>query len=112
MCVGLLFLTCPVLGRQVEYAFMAWVADLAEQRGATEIDIPFAPGRDNGNLQTMVESWGRAAHEIHNSSDTSERRFRLSVAGLSQRIAQEAPDAASLRAILSGLRSEPIQIAI
>src|SRR5712692_2288010 len=47
MRVGLLFLTCPVLGRQVEYVFMGWMANLAEQRGADSIEIPFTAGRDN-----------------------------------------------------------------
>src|SRR5215469_508742 len=54
MQVGLVFLTCPVLGRQVEYAFLEWMAKVALERGASDIDIPFTAGRDNQNLESLL----------------------------------------------------------
>jgi hypothetical protein len=94
MRVGLLFLTCPVLGKQVEYALISWVADIAERQGVHLIQVPFVSGRDNHGFQTFLTRMG--AEEVRTGSD---RFFSIPVRGLSDRAALEAPDPASARAI-------------
>jgi hypothetical protein len=100
MRVGLLFLTCPVLGKQVEYALISWMADLAERQGASLIEIPFVSGRDNRGFQTLLAGLG--GEKIRTGA---ERFFSIPVCGLSQRAVAEAPDPASARAIFPATQS-------
>jgi hypothetical protein len=86
MRAGLLFLTCPVLGRQVEYGFMAWIAHLAEARGAELIEIPFNAGRDNHGFKKLLEDVAGV------SMQGAETIFRLPVPGLVDAITRKAPD--------------------
>ena len=94
MRVSLLFLTCPVLGKQVEYALMSWMADVAERQGVPLIQVPFVAGRDNHGFQTLLERLG--AEETRTGPD---RCFSIPVRGLSNRATAEAPDPVSARAI-------------
>lgn len=100
MRVGLLFLTCPVLGKQVEYALISWMADMAERQGAHRIELPFVSGRDNHGFQTLIERLGGEEIRIG-----SERFFSIPVHGLSERAVAEAPHPASARAILPTMQS-------
>lgn len=94
MRVGLLFLTCPVLGKQVEHGLMSWMADVAERQGAQLIEIPFVSGRDNQGFQTLLERLG--GEEIRTGA---ERFYSIPVRGLLERAVAEAPDPGSARAI-------------
>ena len=105
MRVGLLFLTCPVLGRQVEYALMAWVASLAALRGADIVEIPFVPGRDNLAMQDLLQ---RLAEPLANESTKEERIYRLNVSVLANRALSEAPSSAGVSAILSSMQAGQI----
>ncbi len=108
--VGLLFLTCPVLGRQVEYAFLGWMAKLAEQRGADYIEVPFTAGRDNQALQSLLAILAGEPSGSNTASVSSggARSFRLRVEGLADQVVREAPNSASVKAILSKLQVEQV----
>jgi len=101
MQVGLWFLTCPVLGRQVEYAFLAWISKVAFECGASEIDIPFMPGRDNQNLESLLANLAATDR----ARETNARGFRLPVSGLVDRVLAQAPSPESARSILNHLRT-------
>src|SRR5215469_1868839 len=101
MQVGLWFLTCPVLGRQVEYAFLAWISKVAFECGASEIDIPFMPGRDNQNLGSLLANLAATDR----ARETHARGFRLPVPGLVDRVLAQAPSPESARSILNHLRT-------
>lgn len=101
MQVGLWFLTCPVLGRQVEYAFLAWIAKVAFECGVSSIDIPFMAGRDNQNLESLLA--GLAASD--RARETNVRVFRLAVPGLVDRVLSRAPSPESVRSIVNHLRT-------
>ena len=94
MRAGLLFLTCPVLGRQVEYGFMAWIAHLAEARGAELIEIPFNAGRDNHGFKKLLEDVAGV------SMQGAETIFRLPVPGLVDAITRKAPDPSLLSSMM------------
>jgi len=102
---GLLFLTCPVLGKQVEHAVLGWIADLAEQQHAKIIEVPFVKGRDNEVLRAFL---ARFAAESATSSALSQgeaKIFRLPVPGLADRIAKEAPNSAALSSVISSAQA-------
>lgn len=101
MQVDLLFLTCPVLGRQVEYAFLAWMAQVAEQRGARAIAIPFSPGRDNQGLQTLLANLS----ETDAAVEPNPRGFRLPVSGLVDRVLAQAPSPKSVKSVVNNLHT-------
>jgi len=101
MQVGLVFLTCPVLGRQVEYAFLEWMAKVALERGASDIDIPFTAGRDNQNLESLLAN----LTETGAARETNDRGFRLAVPGLVDRVLAEAPSPESVKSIVNNLRT-------
>ena len=105
--IGLAFLTCPVLGRQVEYAFWGWIAKLAESRGAEFIEVPFVRGRDNEGLERLLTKWSGPT-EI--SPAIGERKFRLTVAGLADQILAEAPSQASVNAIIAGMQTGAVAL--
>jgi predicted enzyme involved in methoxymalonyl-ACP biosynthesis len=100
--IKLMFLSCPVLGKQVEYALMAWLGEEALSRGAAYIEIPFVQGADNGWLQRFLT---RLAGE-----DLSQpKSFRLRAGGLADRSLAEAPDRETASAILSRAAEVAIQ---
>lgn len=103
MRIGLLFLTCPVLGKQVEYAFLAWIASLAEKRGADWIEVPFISGRDNSVLQSLLALLAEGPTAFNAWSEQGSV-FRLKVPGLAQRTVAHAPNPSSVGAVLAGLR--------
>lgn len=104
MQIGLLFLTCPVLGKQVEYVFFAWMAGLAATRGADWIEVPFISGRDNSVLQNLLAV---LADEPASRNTWSEPGsvFRLKVPGLAQKAVAHAPNPSSVDVVLAGLRA-------
>jgi len=104
--VGLWFLTCPVLGRQVEYAFLAWIAKVAAERGASNIDIPFVPGRDNQNLESLLTNLA----ETGSARETNSRAFRLRVPGLVDRVLAQAPSPESVKGIVNQLRTVEVPL--
>jgi len=104
--VGLWFLTCPVLGRQVEYAFLAWIAKVALERGARHIDIPFVPGRDNQNLESLLTNLA----ETDSARETNSHSFRLAAPGLVDRVLAQAPSPESVKAIVNQLRTVEVPL--
>ena len=107
MQVGLLFLTCPVLGRQVEYALIGWMTKLAGFRGADFIEIPLVAGPDNGGLQQLLQRLVETS-DMATASGEAERTYRLPVSGLADRVMKQAPNPTSVSAILSQLQGERI----
>src|SRR2546425_1645326 len=106
MRVRLLFLSCPVLGKQVEYALLIWMAQMAEQRHAESIEVPFVRGRDNqglnGLLARLIEE--APASETAALPSGAEYRFRLWVAGLADRVGKESQSPVVVSAILSKMQ--------
>ncbi|HEX6804480.1 MAG TPA: hypothetical protein VF133_12430 [Terriglobales bacterium] len=101
---GLLFLTCPVLGRQVEYVLFAWIADLAEQRGAQVVEVPFVPGRDNEALQGLLGKLAADSGTSHATAhDGKERLYRLKVEGMGDKVISHAPHPATVRNAIAKL---------
>jgi hypothetical protein len=113
MRVGLLFLTCPVLGRQVEYGLWGWIAKVGEELGVDLINVPFTPGRDNQGLRHLLtrlaDGNGHCHAVAHSLSDMS---FTLRVHGLTDRILQEAPSPMSARIIVAKLQAESVQLSM
>jgi len=107
MQVGLLFLSCPVLGRQVEYALIGWMTKLAALRGADFIEIPFVAGPDNGGLQQLLQRLVNTS-DLATISGQGELTYRLPVSGLADRVMKEAPNPTSASAILSQVQGERI----
>jgi hypothetical protein len=106
MRVRLLFLSCPVLGKQVEYALFTWMAQMAEQRQAETIEVPFVRGRDNQGLNGLLS---RLAEDAPASGTAhlptgAEHRFRLRVSGLAERVGKESQSPAVVSAILSKMQ--------
>ncbi|MBV9340118.1 MAG: hypothetical protein JO159_04415 [Acidobacteria bacterium] len=106
MRVGLLFLSCPVLGRQVEHAVLGWLANLAEQRGAASIEVPFTAGRDN---QVMLNFFRDLSREPAPSGD---QLFRLPVEGLGVRAIRQAPNPATAGAILNAMQADAVPLSV
>lgn len=102
MEVGLLFLTCPVLGKQVEYAFLAWIAALAEERRLACIEIPFTAGRDNQGLARLLAA---LAHSQSGSTSVGNATFNLRTAGLVERILSLAPHQPSAKEMFDKVQS-------
>ena len=104
MRAGLLFLTCPVLGRQVEYGFMAWIGQLAEARGAELLEIPFNAGRDNHGFKKLLEDVAGV------SMQGAETIFRLPVPGLVDAITSKAPDPSLLSSMMAKTQLERVPL--
>ncbi len=101
MKVGMLFLTCPVLGKQVEHAFFGWLGQIAAERRAEFIEVPFTRGRDNEGLCSLLSALGE--HPVHLAPSGAEKTFRLRVAGLSERATSKAVNSAAVSEILSAM---------
>ena len=106
MCVRLLFLSCPVLGKQVEYALLIWMTQMAEQRQAESIEVPFVPGRDNQGLSGLLARLSEDAPALESAPlpTGAEHRFHLRVSGLAERVGKEAQTPAVVSAILSKMQ--------
>jgi hypothetical protein len=106
MGVRLLFLSCPVLGKQVEYALLIWMAQMAEQRHAENIVVPFVRGRDNQGLGGLLARLAAdaSASEVTSLPIGAECQFRLRVPGLAERVAKESQSPAVVSAILSKMQ--------
>lgn len=101
MRIGLLFLTCPVLGKQVEHALFAWVAQTAAERGARYIDIAFVRGRDNEGLCALLSSLEEEPGV--DLPQGKEKRFRLPVAGMEERIMSKAVNPQAVSKIMAAM---------
>lgn len=102
MRIGLLFLSCPVLGKQVEHALFGWIAEMAEQRHASCIEVPLVHGPDNQGLHALL---ARLAEEVSAAEVlAADQCFRLTVTGLAGRVGAEAPNPAVVPTILSRMQ--------
>jgi len=113
MRIAFLFLTCPVLGRQVEHATVHWLADIAEQRNAESIQIPLVSGRDNKMLGQFLRQLG--AEEVRDDESrsrgagttataTATTHFVLPTAGLKDSVTRVAPNPGALAAIIKDIK--------
>jgi hypothetical protein len=105
MRVSLLLLSCPVLGKQVEHVFFAWLAELALRQHAGIIEVPVLRGRDNELLCNLLTRLEGARDGLPPLLPGTERQFLLPVIGLAQRVLQEAPNPAAVLAAISHTRS-------
>lgn len=109
MRVGFWFLTCPVLGKQVEYALLNWFAHIAELRRVTAIEVPFVKGRDNqvlfAFLSRMDDGAAKAVAELPLRAETT---FRLAVSGLKELVIRNAPNPGATAEIISKIRTVDI----
>jgi hypothetical protein len=101
--VKFLFLTCPVLGKQVEYALFHQLAREAERRGAEIIQIPVEHGRDNSILSDLLDRLSEQSNGSHAQVRVpgSMTHYQLRVAGLRERVARAAPNPDALMHIVS-----------
>ena len=104
MRTGFWFLSCPVLGKQVEYASMSWMIEVAESRHATAIEAPFVKGRDNQVLYAFLAQLAAPSETPATLAPRTQTIFRLSVTGLKDRIARNAPNPRAFTEILSRMR--------
>ncbi len=104
MRVGLLFLSCPVLGKQVEHAFLSWLTDFAERQGAKVIEVPFLRGRDNEIMCRLLARLQSAGGDPLPCSPGAPHRFRIAVPGLADRLLKEAPSPTALSEILARMQ--------
>jgi hypothetical protein len=97
--IGLLFLSCTVLGKQVEHALFAWIAQMTERRLADCIEVPFVPGPDNQGMRTLLAQLAGG----DSAADTlaSAQCFRLPVSGLAARVCAAAANPLAVPAVLS-----------
>jgi hypothetical protein len=101
MRTGLLFLTCPVLGKQVEHALLGWMAGLAQEQEAEMIEIPLVKGRDNEVLCAFLSGISDNGTNQTSLPQGSETVFRLRVSGLADRIAKAATNPAAISGIVA-----------
>ena len=73
--VDTLLLSCRVLGRKVEHAILARLGEIAQQRGLSHIDIPFAATKKNQPAFDFLESLPSASQ----ASQEPLPIFRISV---------------------------------
>ncbi len=100
MRIELLFLSCTVLGKQVEHAVFGWLAQMAEDRRASYIEVPFESGPDNQGLNALLARLEAKEEPIAQSPGVV-KNFRLAVKGLTDRVTAEAPNASVVPVILS-----------
>ncbi len=103
MRIRFVFLTCPVLGKQVEYALFDWMGHIAQRRQAESIQLPFTPGRDNRILSELVKRLG--GQEVEADAAGAQTSFVLPVPGLIERISSAAPNPSALASICSKLQA-------
>jgi hypothetical protein len=111
MRIAFLFLTCPVLGRQVEHAMFHWLAGLAELRNAEFIQIPVLSGRDNKVLSQLLQKLGADAVPDSASatqSNGTSTHFILRVPGLKDAVKRLAPNPAALSTIITNMNHREI----
>jgi hypothetical protein len=102
MKVGLLFLSCPVLGKQLEHALFAWLGQIAASRGSQYIEIPFTRGPDNEGLYSLLS--GLSENPGWELPLRGETTFRLAVSDLAERVRTKAVNPAAVADILSAMR--------
>lgn len=110
MRVGFWFLTCPILGKQVEYALMSWMAQVAEMHHAQTIELPFVKGRDNQVLYSFLASLAEEPNAT--LASRAQRVFRVPVSGLRERVLQVSPDASAVKDMLARLRVSNLNVSV
>jgi len=107
---GLCFLSCPVLGKQVENALLSWIGHVAESRRLSTIEVPFVKGRDNQVLYSFLE-------QLQNSGTNqpvevpplgAHSTFRLPVAGLMDRALRIATNPAAAEEMFARMQIREI----
>ena len=81
MVVRWMSLSCPVLGKQVEFALMTALAQMARERGSSRLVFQFQPSERNPPIQKFLQSLAESS---------SENRYLLPVAEADARIAAAA----------------------
>ena len=104
MRTGFWFLSCPVLGKQVEYVVMSWMVQVAESRQAGTIEVPFVKGRDNHVLYAFLAQLAAPSETPATLAPRTQTSFHLPVTSLKDRIARNAPNPAAFAEILSSMQ--------
>jgi len=104
MRTGFWFLSCPVLGKQVEYVIASWMVQIAESRHARTIEVPFVKGRDNQVLHAFLAHLAAPSGTSATLVPRAQVSFRLSVTDLKDRIARSAPNPTAFADILSSMQ--------
>jgi hypothetical protein len=106
MRTGFWFLSCPVLGKQVEYVVMSWMVQVAESRQAGTIEVPFVKGRDNQVLYAFLAQLAAPSETPATLAPRTQTSFHLPVTSLTR------PQPGDLLGILQsgayGLTASPI----
>jgi hypothetical protein len=105
MRAGFWFLTCPILGKQIEYALADWMVKVAQQRHAAILEVPFTKGRDNQVLYAFLaqmngDSPMDAAAVL---PQRSEKTFRLVASDVEAHVARSAPNPTAVAKMLSSM---------
>jgi predicted enzyme involved in methoxymalonyl-ACP biosynthesis len=106
MRIEFLFLTCPVLGRQVEHAMFHWLADIAEQRNSKFIHIAVVNGRDNKVLSQLLQKLRAETVRDDNAAtrgEATKTQFALRVAELKDSVKRIAPNPTALATIITNM---------
>ena len=74
-------LSCPVLGKQVEFALVIALAQIAQDRGCSRVVFQYQPSERNQPIQKFLQSLAEAS---------SENRYVLPLADLDARVAEAA----------------------
>jgi hypothetical protein len=96
MRIPLLFLICPILGKQVEHVLLVWISHIAHRRGVERIEVPFVCGRDNDGMRKLLSRLETG----HHTAEDGTMLFHLRVEGLLSKIEREIH---SIPAVLSTL---------
>jgi hypothetical protein len=104
MHIRLLLLSCTVLGKQVEHAVFGWIAQMAEERHASFIEVPFERGPDNQGLSILLGRLAREGSASQGPVDSQD--FRLSATGLAGRVSAEALNPEAVPTILSRMETQ------
>jgi hypothetical protein len=108
MRTGFWFLSCPVLGKQVEYVVMSWMVQVAESRQAGTIEVPFVKGRDNQVLYAFLAQLAAPSETPATLAPRTQTSFHLPVTSLKDRIARNAPNPTAFAEILSSMQGTDI----
>ena len=94
MVVRWMSLSCPVLGKQVEFALVTALAQMARERGCSRLVFQFQPSERNQPIQKFLQSL---------TESSSENRYILPVAEADARIAGAAVNPGAWSVSLSSL---------
>lgn len=88
LVVDTFVLSCRALGRGVEHRMVAWLGEMALERGLERVEIPFVPGKRNQPARLFLESLRNAdadgAFRL-SARDAAAARYRVGVAAPSDK---------------------------